>query len=156
MEDEFRIAREKAIVFIGIAQKSSGKVADFLLRKDISSELVRDVVASLIEDGYIDDYRVAVAAAKKRRGRSAESRQRLSRRLLSLGISEAAAQSCVLDVPSDEESIWELISERLLPERRKMSAEDDDSEWKLWAARFLAGRGYAESLIRRSLDKAVE
>lgn len=48
-------ARSAAISYIGISQKSSGRVVAYLASKEYSIEVAQSVVDSLVADGYIND-----------------------------------------------------------------------------------------------------
>jgi regulatory protein len=86
--DSFGEARSLAVSYIGISHKSSGKVTDYLSRKEVSEEISGQVVSSLIADGYIDDMRITRSIISSRRGRKAEGRRSLQQRLYIAGISK--------------------------------------------------------------------
>lgn len=66
--ENYSEVRAKAVSFIGISHKSSGRVRDFLICSGAEQSLADQVVDTLIEDGYIDDLRVARGIASARRG----------------------------------------------------------------------------------------
>ena len=77
MISSFGEARSLAIYYIGISHKSSGRVSDYLNRKEVLEEVSGQVVSSLIEDGYIDDLRIARSIIYSRKGRKAEGKSEM-------------------------------------------------------------------------------
>ena len=157
MIDSFGEARSLAVSYIGISHKSSGKVTDYLNRKDMSEEISGQVVSSLIEDGYIDDMRIARSIISSRKGRKAEGRRSLQQRLYNAGISKDIVSEAFECMPEDDVSIIELFDAKLMPELQKQISPDHfDSElWMNKAFRFLLSRGYSTSLSMDTLRKRI-
>jgi len=150
-------ARSLAISYIGISHKSSGRVSDYLSRKDVSGEIAGYVVSALIEDGYIDDMRIARSLIQSRRGRKAEGRRALQQRMLQAGISRETVDSAYEVMPEDSVSILELFEERLMPDLRKQidMPSFDAEKWMNKTFRFLLSRGYSTSLAMDTLRKRI-
>lgn len=157
MTDSFREARSLAISYIGISHKSSGKVIDFLHRKDIDEQLSLEVVRSLTVDGYIDDLRIARSIIQSRRGRKAEGRRALKQRMYLAGIPAGVILESEQYIPDDETSICELFEEKLLPELRKqiVSGIFESENWTNRSLRFFISRGYSTSLAVDTLRKRI-
>ncbi|MEI8198628.1 MAG: RecX family transcriptional regulator [Eubacteriales bacterium] len=157
MIDSFGEARSLAVSYIGISHKSSGRVADYLSRKEVSEEISGQVVTSLIEDGYIDDMRIARSIISSRKGRKAEGRRSLQQRLYNAGISKDIVSEAFEIMPEDDVSIMELFDARLMPELQKQILQDpfDAELWMNKAFRFLLSRGYSTSLSMDTLRKRI-
>jgi len=155
--DSFGVARSLAVSYIGISHKSSGKVTDYLSRKEVSEEISGQVVSSLIADGYIDDMRIARSIISSRRGRKAEGRRSLQQRLYIAGISKDIVSEAFECMPEDDVSIIELFDTKLMPELQKQISQDpfDAESWMNKAFRFLLSRGYSTSLSMDTLRKRI-
>lgn len=157
MIDSFGDARSLAVSYIGISHKSSGKVRDYLIRKDVSAEVSEQVVASLTDDGYIDDLRIARSVIQARSGRKAEGRIALQQRMSQAGISrDVISESCEF-MPEDEISILELFDKKLMPDLQKQIGLDTFNAeiWMNKSFRFLLLRGYSTSLAMETLRKRI-
>jgi len=155
--DSFGDARSLAVSYIGISHKSSGKVRDYLIRKDVSAEVSELVVASLIDDGYIDDLRIARSVIQARSGRKAEGRIALQQRMSQAGISrDVISESCEF-MPEDGISILELFDKKLMPDLQKQIGLDTFNAeiWMNKSFRFLLSRGYSTSLAMETLRKRI-
>ena len=157
MIDSFREARSLAISFIGISHKSSGKIIDFLRRKDVEESLFHDVLQSLMDDGYIDDLRIARSIILSRRGRKSEGCRALKQRMYFAGIPDEVILESEQYMSEDSLSINELFEEKLLPELRKLilSGNFDAENWMNRSIRFLIARGYSTSLAVDTLRKRI-
>ena len=155
--DSFREARSLAVSYIGISHKTSGKTSEYLIRKGVSREIAGQVISSLLDDGYIDDLRVARSLIQSRRGRKAEGQRALQQRLLQAGIPRPVIDEASEVMPDDEVSILDLSEERLMPELRKQIGMDsfDAEKWMNKAFRFLLSRGYSTSLAMDTLRKCI-
>lgn len=90
-----QLAREQALLFLGLSRKYSGKVRERLLRDGIPAQTAEDVIAELTAEGRLDDRTVAEAWLKQRKPEQAESDERLMYRLQAAGCSGAAAQQAI-------------------------------------------------------------
>jgi len=155
--NSFGDARSLAVSYIGISHKSSGKVRDYLIRKDVSAEVSEQVVASLTDDGYLDDLRIARSVIQARSGRKAEGRIALQQRMSQAGISrDVISESCEF-MPEDEISILELFDKKLMPDLQKQIGLDTFNAeiWMNKSFRFLLSRGYSTSLAIETLRKRI-
>lgn len=157
MIDSFREARSLAIAHIGISHKSSGKVTDYLHRKGVQDEICVQAVNSLMQDGYIDDLRIARAMIQTRKGRKAEGRRSLQQRLYRAGISSESISEAFKFMPDDETSILELFEEKIAPDLNKLIVMEsfDPETWMNKTFRFLLSRGYSSSLAMDTLRKTI-
>ena len=157
MDDSQRDARMRAISYIGISHKSSGKVKDYLVRSGFTPETARDAVDTLIADGYIDDLRIARSLISARIGKKSESRYALLQRLNQAGVSRDILASAEEYFRSDSDSICELFDTAILPDfRKQMELPDfDASKWMNKTFRFLMSRGFSSSLVSDTLRNRI-
>lgn len=101
------------ISHIGISNYSSGKIRKYLLNKGYSSDLIEDVIDSLIKRGYIDDRKASRSVLLLRTGKKRESRSLTYQRLIAAGISEKVASEVIEDLPDDKTMCKELLESSL-------------------------------------------
>lgn len=151
-KQEWQKARYEAVKYIGIAQKSSGRVKSHLLNKGYSSSLSDQIVSELISDGYIDDARVARSILNTRRGSKSEGRVRLKARLMERGIPDDVAEVSLLDFPTDSETVSELLQSKFKSEGPFELDREDFRETITKTTRFLVRRGYSYDLASYALN----
>lgn len=136
--------REIALRYIGVDKsKSSGRVRERLLSRGLESDLVEEVLESLRQDGYLDDKRACARIALRHRGRQSKSKRYMLRLFLEQGVSQEIAAAYMDQLPDDGESIREL----------DLSLARGDEKERTRLMRRLAGRGYAPSLITRTMEQ---
>jgi len=157
LDDSQRDARMRAISYIGISHKSSGKVKDYLVRAGFLPETAREAVDTLVTDGYIDDLRIARALIAARTGKKSESRYALQQRLTQAGISRDILPDADEYMRSDDDSIRELFDAAILPDfRKQMDLPDFDAQkWINKTYRFLMSRGFSSCLITDTLRNRI-
>ena len=157
MEIEESSARSAAISYIGISQKSSGRVVAYLASKEYSIEVAQSVVDSLVADGYINDMRVANSICRGKVLRHAEGKVLLRQRIMHKGIPRDSIEKTLVTLPGDEETIIDLIEARVLPEYQSMQkmTDFDISVWTKKTIRFLINRGYSVSIAVDALRKSL-
>lgn len=156
--------RIAAISWIGIARKSSGRVADYLQQHGFEKSVIIQVLDSLQEDGYIDDERIAKRLIRQRQGRQGESKAALAQRMRRLGLAAETIESAIPDAADDLNTASALISSRFgrqLELMRQNTSEMHQSEQSRERfalmqkiARFLATRGFGQTTIMQALRNA--
>ncbi|NLT11540.1 MAG: hypothetical protein GXY06_03895 [Clostridiaceae bacterium] len=150
-KDYYSSARASAIRFIGISVKSSGRVSAHLLSKGYDETLVKRVVDVLIQDQYIDDYRVGRSIISKRRGRHAEGTLKLRQRMLAMGVSSGVVSSLLSDYVDDDVLLRELLEERYNCSFSDQHENSIPREEYRRMYQFLIGRGFKSDMIARYL-----
>lgn len=157
MNEKMRSARQSAISYIGISNKSSGKVREYLLQKGYSPDISEQTVHSLIEDGYISDAKVAASILRSRSGKKGEGKSLLFRRLLQAGISESVAREAISGNMEDRESILIFIQENILPTFSDDLLTDriQFAKWYQKSMRKLISKGFSGELSADSLRNSI-
>ncbi len=153
--DNYSEVRAKAVSFIGISHKSSGRVRDFLIGCGVERSLADQVVDTLIEDGYIDDLRVARGIASARQGRKSESNSRLRQRLLNYGIPDQTICELMEEIRTDSQNIEILVNEMYGNVDFSFFNSEELNAWILSAVRFLSGRGFSRNISLCAIRKLV-
>lgn len=146
--DEDPVEIENAAVrYLSRRDYSSGELRDKLKKKGFASHAVDQVLAALVERGWIDDERFARAQSEilVRKGWGP---LQISRKLQHHGVPRDLADH-TLEALAEETSWPEACRERL--ERKFGPAADLSQEEKEKAYRHLKYRGFAGATIRRVL-----
>lgn len=144
--ENYSEVRSKAVSFIGISHKSSGRVRDFLQRSGVEQSLADQVIDTLIMDGYIDDLRVARSIVSTRQGKKSESTSRLRQRLLAYGISDQAVYDVMEEIEADSITIEHLVNEKYKDADFSSFNPEEINSWIISAMRFLSSRGFSRNL----------
>lgn len=147
--------RSKAVSFIGISHKSSGRVRDFLNRSGVEQSLADQVIDTLIVDGYIDDLRVARSMVSTRQGKKTESTSRLRQRLLAYGVSDQAVYDLMEEIPTDSIKIEHLVNEKYRDVKFSALDPEELNSWMMSAMRFLSSRGFSRNLSLSAIRKFI-
>ncbi len=147
----------RAISYIGISHKSSGRVKDYLVRSGFLPETAQEAVDTLVSDGYIDDLRIARSLAAARTGKKSESRYSLLQRLSQAGISRDVLTCAEEYFRSDEDSLSDLVDTAILPDfKKQMELPDFDAQkWMNKTFRYLMSRGFSSSLVADTLRNRI-
>ena len=151
MSDEYINARSEAIRHIGISTYSSGKIREYLINKGYSYNISKDVVAELVNRGYIDDVKASRVVLLSRSGKKQESKDFLLKRLLSAGIDEFVAEDYIYELPSDSETIISLYR-ALYPFGFDSAIEENMIE----ALKYASKRGYSFEIAQSGLKKWLD
>lgn len=163
-DSQIQSGRITAINWLGISRKPSGKVAQYLRLKGFSETIIPLVLNSLQEDGYLDDESIARRLVRQRQGRKGESRAALVQRMQRYGLEDSAIENAM---PDDTDDAADLAAARLLLEHRLggqskvLPQTGDEAEYQAnlrsrynlmqKTGRFLASRGFSQSIILRAL-----
>lgn len=157
MDESLKSARQCAISYIGISNKTSGKVREYLLRKGYSLDISEHTVADLIQDGYIRDRRAAEAIVRTRSGRRAEGKAVLLRRILAAGIPDSIAKEVISDSVDDSKAIVAFIESTILPTYTDAFLSDREGfmKWYQKSMRKLMAKGFSADLSSESLRNSL-
>lgn len=155
-----QLCRQKAIEYIGLGGKSTGKVRLKLEAQGFDDETIAACIIKLHEDAYIDDKALARRILRDRRGRRAESRLALIQRMQDQGIPERAAETVVYEEAlGDYELLLEYLQEHGRKELDQMSGYEPFSpEYQSLLGRLgrrAEGRGFSAGMIRRAVQELI-
>lgn len=88
-KEEKKLCRQEAIYYVAGRHRTSGQLRKKLKQNehDFSTEIIEAVISDLYDD-YLFDEEIADTILRQRRGRKAESKRALARRLKHLGVKE--------------------------------------------------------------------
>lgn len=149
--------RSTAIRHIGIARKSSGQVHQFLEGLFEDQSLIESTIADLIDEGYINDRRVASRILRDRQSGKLESRAAMVNRLDRQGIQRDIVQEVSADLRTDDDTAIELLCIKFAREIGLFGTAGRDEKRKLLAKmnRFLQSRGYSADTACKAINRAL-
>lgn len=156
--------RSTAISWIGITHKSSGRVTAYLQQQGFENSIIVQIMDSLLEDGYLNDQRIAKRLIRQRRGRQGESKAALSQRMRRLGLASDAIESAIPDAAADLDTASELINLRFGRQLDMIRQNSDDLDRSAQnrerftliqkIVRFMATRGFTQTTTMQALRNA--
>lgn len=156
-ERKAREARSAAIQHMGIASKSSGKVRDYLVRQAFDPGIVECVLTDLIDDGTIDDRKMANRILRERQAGKGESKAAMRARMIRQGVAGHIVDELDSELISDDASAATLVRTRFAKELQAFKLADRDAKRRLLGKmnRFLQSRGYSSSCARKAICDAL-
>jgi regulatory protein len=150
-------ARSAAIRYIGVFRKTSGNLREYLCRQSFDPTIIQEVLAELIEEGYIDDQKQARYIIRERQAGKSESQAAIRNRMIRHGVSENVIDSLTSDLTPDEDSAASLIRSRFVKELVAYHQSDKIEKNRLLGKlnRFLQSRGYSFECIRKIIREAL-
>ncbi|HET7628755.1 MAG TPA: recombination regulator RecX [Bacillales bacterium] len=151
-EDEIKKAYNRSLRFLSYRMRTEQEIRDYLQKKDVSGEVVDEVVRRLAENRFIDDTEFAKAFVSSRKRTSAKGPKAIKRELAKKGVSEELAERAAHDYAFEEqvEAAARFAEKRARSHRRKSTAET-----KRLIAQTLAGNGFSREVIEAALREAA-
>ena len=147
MNDEKK-AFERALKSIAVRERTESEVQAFLVRRGFAPDVIDDVIASLREEGLVDDAGYARRFAEDRRLLDRWGNERIARDLERRGIERELVDQALAGHGRDDEMV---VAIELLDRRFPLPFDGDRERDKAW--RLLVRRGYepelAYSAVRR-------
>jgi regulatory protein len=140
--------------FLEHRDRTEAEVRQNFVKKRVDPVFVEEVVAALLEGGYVDDAAFARRFAEDRRNLDAWGAERIERRLSELGVPRHLIREAVGEGEHDElAAACELLA-------RRFPAPPETPRDMERALGFLVRKGYdlelAHDALRRHADAAVE
>ena len=147
MDSAERRAMDAAEALIARRDRSVAEVRRHLEGRRVPPAVAEQVIERLVALGYLDDEAMARRFAEQRRERDGWGRDRIVRRLRSLGVAEDAVRAAV----EGQDDGAELETAVRLLERKVRRPLDDRARRR--ALGLLARRGYDEQLALAALGR---
>lgn len=116
--------------------------------KTLSPRQAAEVIASLVEDKYVDDYRYACAFAREKSSITGWGPLKIRMALSAKGIDRETADSALQEL--DSEKAQDRLNRLVANKYRSLSG---DPQAKLKLLRFALGRGYGYEEVREAIDR---
>jgi regulatory protein len=132
-------ALEHAKRLLAARERSEAQLRGALERKGYPAGEIERVIVTLKSLAFLDDRRAAEALARIALS-AHQSRAAVARKLAALGVAESISEAAISQVAAEVDHHDEASARALLRARKLQGPK---------AARFLAGRGFDEALIRQ-------
>lgn len=140
--------RQKALDYLSIRSCSSLEMENYLFRKDFSKDIIREVVKSLKESGYINDYNFAMTYINSKKKGKLIGENLLKKQLYKKGIRREIVKRAIAESGFCSVNLDELY--RLALEKLKMLGDRRNKMSKLIF--FLKQRGFRGDEVRSAID----
>lgn len=139
-------ARQEALRFLSYRNRSSAEVRQKLAPR-YPGEMVEQVIARLVEQGYLDDMAFALEWRRQRERRRPRGQKVMQRELQSLGVDPEVVQEALEGIEEGENAYRAAGAIA----RRLASSNYGHFRQKVWA--FLQRRGFDQSAIRGTVER---
>ena len=148
-------AREAALVLLSFRPRTAAELRRRLLQKEFPEETVDSCVASLVDQGLVNDGAFAETFVRDRVRLRPKGKQRLAQELRAKGVNPDEAQEAIAGVFEREEvSESELARAAAAKWRPRAGEERPKARARLHA--FLARRGFGGDAIREVMAELLE
>lgn len=147
-QDALETAYQQALDWISFRMRSAKEVEQYLKRKDISDTVVEEVLERLRRSSLVDDDRFSRLWVDNRADFRPRSRRLLKMELRRKGIPEAAIETALSGIESEEELAMRAAEKYA----RKLSHVDRDT-FRQKLGGFLARRGFSYDTARQVIDR---
>ena len=137
-------ACSRAVDILSARDRTCAQMISQLTKEEFPREAVEAAMRYLSEHHYVDDLRYACTFIALRRDR--ENRRRLTQQLIQRGVSPEVIEQAFDEEEEPDETA--LIMQLL---RKKHYDPDADEEGRQKMIRFLAGKGFSYSQIKKAL-----
>ncbi|MBE3576669.1 MAG: regulatory protein RecX [Limnochordales bacterium] len=152
-----RAALVRALRYLGRRDRSEQEVRHYLARAGFSASVIAEVVARLVNWGYLNDRRLAEEWITTRLARGQAGKERLRHELYRRGIAAATVEEALAAISAEMEGEAALAAaERWLGRTARVDPGSGSQEAlaglrrRLWA--FLIRRGYTGEIARAVVD----
>ena len=148
-ENKSYIAYDLAINYLKVKMRSRKEIKDYLLKKDISEELINTAIEKLEEQGYLNDLSYAKAFINDRINLSNDGPYKIKEQLIKLGISEEIVlkELEVFDNDLEQERIKKLIDKQI-----KINHNKGEFLLKKKLLDYLVNLGYSKGVVISLVD----
>ncbi len=148
--EEFEKYLSKAQSYCSRAEKCESDVRTYLYKQGVDTKVIARIVASLVDDKFVDNARYARAFVSDAFKFNKWGRLKIRQALLAKGISEKLMLQPLSEI---DETEYKSLLESLL--RAKLKSVRDDDEYKLKASvfRFAYSRGFEPELVEKVWEK---
>lgn len=149
----FHKGRKVAINYISYRLRSEKEVRDRLKREQLSQKTVEKIINYLYDNQYLDDDLFTKTFIEDKLNLSNWSLRKIRYELYLKGISDEIIDTYLIDLEDVEyENAYEL-AEKKLPSWKRRS--EDEYELKNRIYRYLAGRGFSYSIVKKVTENLL-
>ena len=143
---EIDLICQSAVRYIGISNKTSGRVARYLQQKGYDEGKIEIAIDRLKDRLYIDDFAIARRMIRLRNGRRSVSARAHRHYMVNAGVCVEAVETVLMELPPDEKTAPLAL----------VGKYDNKVDCKMESMiRFLCGRGYSFEVAQRAVAEFI-
>lgn len=147
-------AREAALVLLSFRPRTAAELRRRLVRKEFPEEVVDTCVASLVDQGFVDDGAFAETFVRDRVRLRPKGKHRLVQELRAKGVDADEAQEAISEV-FEREDVSEAELARAAAAKWRPRAGEERPKARARLHAFLARRGFGGDAIREVMDEVL-
>jgi len=153
VKGDFERAKSIAIKYVAYRDRSKNEVANHLVKKEFSDDIVLSMIEELTSLGYIDDDRFSVNWGSLRANKKQFGKIRVLKELIEKGVSPPVAEKAIAKIYLN---IDEHLFARSCAEKKLASLQGRHSRQKYQTvAQFLDRQGFDADIIEQTLDRLI-
>lgn len=141
-------AYQMALNYISIRLRSEREVFNYLTKKQVSEEVINQVIARLKRENYLNDFNFAKSFCNDQIILTPQGPERIKNQLLKLGVNEDVVQEVVEEL--DKEIIREKLSN--LMEKQIRLKKGSSSMIKVKLINYFINLGYPKDMILEEIS----
>lgn len=150
--DAYFRARAVAFRYLSYRERTTAEIRRRLSRDDYPPNVIKDVIHSLEQSGYLDDRAFAVKYAEGRFKSKGYGPMRIRSDLRRKGVKRGAVERAVEKVYSEQDDVLERAREMGKKRWNRLANEPDELKRKKKVYDYLARRGFSFDMVRRIVD----
>ncbi|MDX1641251.1 MAG: regulatory protein RecX [Balneolaceae bacterium] len=147
--------REACFRYLSGRDHSSFELKQKVGKKGFREEDVDQVIANLAESGYLNDEEFASKFAKEKIEFNQWGPKKIKSHLYKKGLDRKIIEK-VLEQKTDDLQLQQICVDLVMKRKRHFLRENDDFKRKQKIYRYLSGRGFSGSVIKKSLPRIID
>lgn len=147
--------REACFRYLSRRDHSSFELKQKVGKKGYKESDIDQVIEDLLESGYLNDEKFATAFVEEKTELNQWGPKKIKSHLYKKGIHQNIIEK-VLSKATDDLQLQQICVDLVVKRKRHFLREDDVFKRKQKIYRYLAGRGFSGSVIKKSLPRITE
>jgi regulatory protein len=147
--------REACFRYLSRRDHSSSELKQKVAKKGYKESDIDQVMQSLLESGYLDDESFATKFVEEKTELNQWGPKKIKSHLYKKGIDRKIIES-VLSKQTDDLQQQQICVDLVMKRKRHFLREEDAYKQKQKIYRYLAGRGFSGSVIKKSLPRITD
>lgn len=153
--EDFVAIREACFRYLSRRDHSSSELKQKVSKKGYKEGDIEQVIENLSDSGYLDDKAFATKFAEEKTELNQWGPKKIRSHLYKKGIDRTIIDK-VLTQKTDDLQLQQICVDLVMKRKRYFLREDDDFKRKQKIYRYLAGRGFSGSVIKKSLPRITD
>ena len=149
-ENKSYIAYDLALNYLKVKMRSKKEIKDYLLKKEISEELINNAIEKLEEQGYLSDLSYVRAFINDKINLSNDGPYKIKEQLIKLGINE---EFILKELEIFDKDLEQSRIEKLIAKQIKTNHNKGKYLLKKKILDYLVNLGYSKEIVISLIDK---